>query len=155
MSKTFAAFALALSVVATPAIAADAARTGQGDHQVAEVAKGGAPADEGNFGWEPANELQAQGREVFRNCRACHSMNPALNTFGPSLKGVYMREAASLPRFMYSNALKASGITWDDASLKAWISGNTSYVADTRMRHIAIQDPAEQKALLEFLKSFK
>lgn len=99
---------------------------------------------------------QAAGMQVFKHhCTACHSDNPSLNTFGPSLTGVVGRPAASLPRFAYSDALRASGITWTEANLRKWISNNEKLVPGTRMRHVAITDPAEQDYLIAYLKSLR
>lgn len=110
---------------------------------------------EETYGYTPPNNLAAAGMKVFHRCKECHSMDPAKNTFGPNLRGVYMRKAASLPRYDYSDALKNSGITWDDSYLRAWVAGNTLVVSGTRMRHVQITDPAEQDYLIEFLKTFK
>ncbi|WP_206201887.1 c-type cytochrome [Terasakiella sp. SH-1] len=107
------------------------------------------------FGYTPPNSKAAAGVQVFQKCMKCHSMDPAKNTFGPNLRGVYMRKAASQPRFEYSADLKKSDITWDEDFLRAWIEGNTLVVAGTRMRHVQITDPAEQDFLIEFLKTFK
>lgn len=98
--------------------------------------------------------MAAAGKQVFAyNCHACHSEDTSKNTFGPSLTGVYGRKAGSLPRFAYSDALKASGITWTEESLRKWIAGNDQFVPGTRMRHVEITDKAQQDYLIAFLKS--
>lgn len=107
------------------------------------------------FGYTPPSAEAAAGLQVFKKCQECHSLNPALNTFGPNLRGVYMRKAASLPRFDYSEALKKSNLVWDEQNLRDWVAGNTWLVRGTRMRHIQITDPAERDYLVAFLKTFK
>ncbi|MDV7339329.1 c-type cytochrome [Terasakiella sp. A23] len=107
------------------------------------------------FGYKPPSSEAAAGIQVFHRCKKCHSMDPARNTFGPNLRGVYMRPAASLPRFDYSDSLKASGLVWDEANLRDWIKGNDMKVKGTRMRHVEITDAAEQDYLIAFLKTFK
>lgn len=99
--------------------------------------------------------MAAQGQQVFHHCAGCHSLDSAKNAFGPSLIGVVGRPAASTPRFAYSDALKASNIVWTEANLRKWIAGNDSFVPGTRMRHVAITDPAEQDYLIAFLKTLK
>lgn len=99
--------------------------------------------------------MQAAGQEIFKKCSACHSADGSKNTFGPSLVGVLNRKAASLPRFAYSDALKASGLTWTEANLRRWVAGNDILVPGTRMRHVQITDAAEQDYLLSYLKSLK
>lgn len=114
-----------------------------------------AQAEDDFFGYVPPSTAAAAGIQVFFKCKKCHSMDPSKNTFGPNLRGVYMRAAASLPRFEYSEELKASGIVWDEANLRDWVAGNTWLVRGTRMRHVQITDKAEQDYLITFLKSFK
>ncbi len=107
------------------------------------------------FGYTPPNVEAAAGMQVFTKCKKCHSMDPSRNTYGPNLRGIFMRKAATLPRFDYSDNLKASGIIWDEANLLDWIKGNTWLVRGSRMRHVQITDPAEQDYLIAFLKTFK
>lgn len=100
--------------------------------------------------------MAAQGQNVFTHrCGGCHSPDPSKNTFGPSLSGIVGRPAASLPRFAYSDALTASKVTWTEDNLRKWVAGNDKFVPGTRMRHIAITDPAEQDYLLAFLRTLK
>lgn len=98
---------------------------------------------------------QAAGRQVFHRCEACHALDSAKNGFGPSLHGVVGRKAGSVPRFDYSDALKGSGITWTEESLRRWIAGNDIMMPGTRMRHVSITDPAEQDYLIAFLKTLR
>lgn len=99
--------------------------------------------------------MAAQGKQVFLRCSGCHSLDTSKNAFGPSLIGVVGRKSASVPRFAYSDALKASGVTWTEDNLRKWIAGNDTFVPGTRMRHVAITDPAEQDYLIAFLKTLK
>lgn len=99
--------------------------------------------------------MEAAGKELFNKCSACHSLDESKNAFGPSLIGVVGRQAASLPRFAYSDALKNSGLTWTDENLRKWIAGNDEFVPGTRMRHVEITDKAEQDYLIAYLKTLK
>ncbi|WP_096704741.1 cache domain-containing protein [Magnetospirillum sp. 15-1] len=94
------------------------------------------------------------GSHVFERCKACHSAESGKQGFGPNLHGVVGRPAASLPTFMYSDALKAANIVWTEDNLRAWIAGNDKVVPGTRMRHVAITDRAEQDYLIAYLKTF-
>ncbi len=102
-----------------------------------------------------SDDMQAvQGSVVFaQNCHACHSEDSSKNTFGPSLTGVVGRKAGSLPRFAYSEALRASGITWNEDKLRLWVQDNEKLVPGTRMRHVSITDKAEQDYLIAYLKT--
>jgi cytochrome c len=59
---------------------------------------------------------------AFAQCISCHSVKPGVNGVGPSLHGVVGRKAASLPGYAYSEPLKNSGLTWDDATLDKWLA---------------------------------
>lgn len=106
-------------------------------------------------GPEPTTPEEAAGKQVFTHCAACHSLDSSKNAFGPSLYNVVGRKAGSVPRFEYSDAMKASGITWTEDNLRKWIADNEKLVPGTRMRHIAITDKAEQDYLIAFLKALK
>ena len=97
----------------------------------------------------------AAGKLFFgQRCQVCH--NPAAaggKTYGPPLAGVVGRKAGSLDGFAYSDALKNSGIVWTDASLKAWMEDNDGMLPGTRMRHVGVEDKAEQEMIVAYLKS--
>ncbi len=100
--------------------------------------------------------MEAAGRQLFNHhCTACHSLDTSKNAFGPSLVGVLGRPAASVPRFAYSKAMQASGLTWTEDNLRKWITDNEALVPGTRMRHVSITDPAEQDYLISFLHTLK
>lgn len=63
-----------------------------------------------------------RGANVFRACVACHSLEPGVHRTGPSLAGVWGRKAGSLADFArYSDALKRSGLVWDEHTLERWL----------------------------------
>lgn len=95
----------------------------------------------------------ARGEQDFRVCAACHSLAPDRNMTGPSLANLWGRTAGSLPSFdRYSDALKASGIIWDDRSLDAWLTEPARVVPDNEMPFEGIKDPHVRADLLAFLK---
>src|SRR4029453_16745858 len=58
-----------------------------------------------------------QGRQVYRKWQACHSLEAGKNGLGPTLAGIVGKKAASDPNYPYSPALRASGLSWDVATL--------------------------------------
>lgn len=72
---------------------------------------------------------------------------------GPSLSGLWGRKAGSLPSFeRYSDALKSSGIIWDEHSLNAWLTDPDSMVPDNEMPFNGIKNASDRADLLAFLK---
>jgi cytochrome c len=95
----------------------------------------------------------ARGQQNFRACAPCHSLEPDRNMTGPSLANLWGRKAGSLPSFeRYSEALKASGIIWDDRSLDGWLTDPDRMVPDNEMPFNGIKDTRVRADLLAFLK---
>lgn len=98
-------------------------------------------------------ETIARGARDFRACAPCHSLESDRNMSGPSLAKLWGRKAGSLPSFVrYSDALKASGIIWDDRSLDAWLTDPERMVPDNAMPFGGINEPNVRADLLAFLK---
>jgi len=95
----------------------------------------------------------ARGQRDFRMCAPCHSLEADRNMTGPSLAGLWDRKAGSLQSFeRYSDALKSSGIIWDDRSLDAWLTDPDRMVPDNEMPFSGIKDSQRRADLLAFLK---
>ena len=96
---------------------------------------------------------EEQGKALFaRRCSGCHA--PDLNKEGPRLRGVFGRDAASIPDFAYSEALKKVRIRWDEATLEQWLSDPDTMVPDTDMA-FSLKDGEERKAVIAYLKSLR
>ena len=99
-----------------------------------------------------APAFAATGQDVFNDkCGDCHTVAPPSGT-APSLKGVVGRKVASLPDFQYSDALKAKGGTWTEAALDAFMASPKTFAPGTQMTGGAA-DPADRKAIIDYLKS--
>src|SRR5437868_2617514 len=76
----------------------------------------------------------AKGQKVFHLCMACHRIGPGAGTLiGPELNGVVGRKAGSLTGYPFSDAMKNSGLTWDEATLTKYLRGPRLIVPGTRM----------------------
>ncbi|MEQ1653186.1 MAG: cytochrome c family protein [Hyphomicrobium sp.] len=94
------------------------------------------------------------GKAVFGKCKACHQTGEgAKNAVGPHLDGVVGRKAGAAEGFNYSEALKASGITWDDASLTEWLTDPKKKVPGNKMVFMGLKDPADIENLIAYLKT--
>jgi cytochrome c len=91
-----------------------------------------------------------RGKLVFdKRCTGCHSME--INGEGPRLSGVYGRKAGSVPGFDYSQGLKNSGLTWNDATLEKWLSGPDMVVPDAKM-DFYVPKAGERRDLIAYFK---
>jgi len=99
----------------------------------------------------------AKGETIFRRCRACHAVGPgAVNKSGPQLNGIVGRNAASVPGFNYSDAMKAkaaAGLKWTEPNLTAYIKAPDTFVPKGVMAFGGIKDPGQLKDLIAFLKT--
>jgi cytochrome c len=90
------------------------------------------------------------GKLLFeKRCSGCHELDRPKE--GPPLRGVYGRKAGSAAGFEYSDALKKSGIVWDDAKLNQWLTNTESLVRDNDM-DFAVPRPEERAQIIQFLK---
>ena len=98
----------------------------------------------------------AIGKANFAKCGFCHRVGEgAKNVVGPELNGVVGRPAASVPGYDYSEAMKASGKTWDEASLRAYLAKPSAFVPGTKMTFAGFRDPAVIDDVIAYLKTFK
>src|SRR5712672_2126286 len=95
----------------------------------------------------------SRGRQDFRACAPCHSLEPDRNMTGPSLVNLWGRKAGGLSSFdRYSDALKPSGIIWDDRALDGRLTDPQRMVPDNEMPFEGIKDARVRADLLAFLK---
>jgi nitrite reductase (NO-forming) len=100
----------------------------------------------------PAPTDVAAGREEFRICQACHSLDPGRNLIGPSLAGLIGRKAGTAPGFDYSQALKQANITWDAKSLDAYLADPQKVVPGNRMPFGGLKSDLDRHELIAFLE---
>ena len=96
----------------------------------------------------------AAGEKAFTACKACHAFGK--NGVGPNLTGVVGRKAASVEGYNYSAALKESGITWDEANLKEWLTGPAANkVKGTKMVYQGLKDDKKVADVIAYLSTMK
>ena len=97
-------------------------------------------------GGDPQN-----GRQVYRKCQACHSLEPGKNTVGPSLAGIVGKKSGSAPNFNYSPAMQGANITWDAATLDAYLLDPQKTVPGNRMPFPGLKTENERKDVIAYL----
>ncbi|WP_343730174.1 cytochrome c family protein [Duganella sp.] len=100
-------------------------------------------------GGDPKN-----GALLFRRCASCHAVGPYASAgYGPQLNGIVGRRAASTRDYKYSEAMKKSGLTWDEKTLAAYLRAPHDVVPGTSMRFWGIKDEQQVADLLSYLKT--
>ncbi len=94
------------------------------------------------------------GRTLFRaQCALCHSAEAGDNggAQGPNLEGILGRKAAQTG-FGYSAALKASGLTWNEATLDRFLAAPTTVVPGSSMV-IPVPTAADRENLIAYFSA--
>jgi cytochrome c len=93
-----------------------------------------------------------RGEQKFVECAACHSVERGVNNVGPSLAGLFGRQAGSLADFRYSAAMRKSAITWTPQELEAFIADPQKRVPANRMPYAGLPDAAARADLIAYLE---
>ncbi len=92
-----------------------------------------------------------RGQEVFQDqCSGCHVLTGP-GFAAPPLAGVYGRKAASAD-FQYSDAMKTSGIVWNDQSLGSFLSDPSKAVPGTAMT-FNLSDAQQRDDVIAYLRT--
>ncbi len=95
------------------------------------------------------------GQELFENCVACHSTQPGVMGMGPSLAGIFGRQAGTLAGFRYSNAIKKTGATWDAATLNKYLADPQAFAPGNRMPYSGMPEEKDRADLIRYLETLK
>ncbi len=90
---------------------------------------------------------------AFAVCKACHSVEPGKNGIGPSLAGIWGEKAGDVPGFTFSDAMKASGRTWNQATLDRYLTDPRGTVPGTKMAFGGVADAAKRQAIIDYIKA--
>ncbi|WP_033469197.1 c-type cytochrome, partial [Bordetella bronchiseptica] len=92
-----------------------------------------------------------RGEQVYARCLACHAL--AYDRVGPRHCGLLGRKAGSVPGFVYTQAMKDSGLTWDAATLDRFLADPLKTVPGTAMTYAGVPDAGERADLIAYLRA--
>ena len=100
-----------------------------------------------------AQSVESGERTFNQQCKACHTIEKGgPNTIGPNLFGVIGRKAGTAAGFPFSDAMKASAIIWDDASLGDYLKDPKAKVPDGKMVFVGLKRPAQLADVIAYLR---
>jgi cytochrome c2 len=98
---------------------------------------------------------QPAGERVFQKCFACHSvLDGETGLPGPNLRAVIGRRAAMQDGFEYSEAMQRAsreGLVWTPETLDRFLADPFAYLRGTTMSFVGLRDPAERRAVIDYL----
>ena len=94
----------------------------------------------------------AAGERIFRQCAACHTVEPDRHRAGPSLYGVFGQQAGAVEGFRYSRAMREADIVWDEETLTAYLADPNGFLPGTSMR-IALRNAKDAPDLIAYLRT--
>lgn len=96
----------------------------------------------------------ARGAMAFRQCAACHAVEPGQHLTGPSLARIWGRRAGSVDGFTrYSEPLARATVVWDAATLDRWLEDPQAVVPGNLMTFPGVKDPKQRADLIAYLRA--
>ena len=97
----------------------------------------------------------AAGKKVFKKCKACHVVDAEKHKTGPHLVNSIGRVAGRADGYKrYSNAMKSSGIVWNEETLDGYLEKPKAYVKGTRMVFAGLRKEEDRANVIAYLKSY-
>lgn len=95
-----------------------------------------------------------RGAQAFRQCAACHSVDPGQHLTGPSLARIWGRKAGAVEGFTrYSEALMKAGVLWNETTLDRWLEDPQAFIPKNAMAVAGVKDERERADLIAYLKA--
>lgn len=101
---------------------------------------------------QAAGDAEA-GKKVYKKCAICHSLEEGKKKVGPSLHGVFGRTAGTLDGFRFSNAMKDSGIVWNEETIAAYLADPRGYIPKNKMAFPGLKKQKDLDNIIAFLKA--
>ncbi len=97
-----------------------------------------------------------KARRCYRKCKACHAADEEKISWGPHLVGIVGRPAASVEGFRgYSQAMKDSGIVWDEATLDKYLTDPRAMMPKTNMPFPGVNKEDDRRDVIAYLKTLQ
>lgn len=98
-------------------------------------------------------KLIKKGKKVYNKCKTCHIIDEEKNKIGPHLVGIIGRAAGAVEGFKYSDAMKNSGVVWNDEEILAYLEKPKEYIPGNKMVFPGLKKESHRLAVLAYIKS--
>jgi cytochrome c len=96
-----------------------------------------------------------KGAQVFKKCKACHSIKAGKKKVGPSMFGVVGRKAGTAKGYRFSKAMKGSGLTWDETTLDKFLKKPKKLIKKTKMGFGGLKKDSQRADVIAYMKTLK
>ena len=94
-----------------------------------------------------------KGKKVFNKCKTCHTLEAGgKNKVGPNLYGLFGRTAGTVEGFKYSDAMKESGIIWDEETVDAYLTNPKEFMPKNKMSFPGLKKEEQRADVIAYLK---
>ena len=93
----------------------------------------------------------AKGEKLFNRCKVCHTLEAGKKKIGPSLHGVFGREAGTAEGFKYSKAMQESDIVWDEETIDGYLADPRGYMPGNKMAFPGLRKDEDRADLIAYL----
>lgn len=94
----------------------------------------------------------ANGAKVFRQCQACHVLEPGQNRVGPTLHGIIGRTAGTVEGFKYSEANKSSGKVWTEENMFTYLENPRASIPGTIMAFAGLKKEQDRLDVIAYIQ---
>ncbi len=95
------------------------------------------------------------GAKIFVKCKVCHAIGPdAKNKVGPIMNGLPGRKSGTVEGYSYTDANKNSGLTWDEATFKDYITNPKAKIPGTKMVFVGLPEAQDRDDVWAYLNTF-
>jgi cytochrome c len=97
------------------------------------------------------------GEQIFEHtCHLCHQIGPGAKNFvGPELNGINGRKAGTAAGYDYSDAMKKSGITWNEDTFKKYITNPQADIPGVKMIFAGLDKHSQRDNIWAYISQFK
>lgn len=97
-----------------------------------------------------------KGKKLAKKCTACHTLTEGgKNRLGPNLFNILDKPAGMVDGYKYSDAMKSSGITWDQSTFLDFIAKPKKVVKGTKMSFSGLKKATQRADLLAYFETLR
>lgn len=97
-----------------------------------------------------------KGKKLAKKCTACHTLTKGgKNRLGPNLYNILDKPAGTVDGYKYSDAMKSSGVTWDQSTFLDFIAKPKKVVKGTKMSFSGLKKATQRADLLAYFETLR